>query len=167
MGIRRQSRETAVQALFMCDFMNCWSPDDVTNCFEHFQIDNGVREYSELLALGVLDRREEVDAKITSASEHWSISRMGRVDRSILRLATFELVFCRDIPVNVAINEAIEVAKRFGSDDSPTFINGVLDRVAHSARGRIQRFPVEERKVVAQSAEEDEETELSQKAASA
>ena len=141
MGIRRQSREAAVQALFMCDFMNTWDEDSLVSCFEHFGVEADVREYAELVALGVLERRDEIDARITSASEHWSISRMGRVDRTILRVASFELLFARDIPTNVSINEAIEVAKRFGSDDSPTFVNGVLDRIAAVSRNKVRPLP--------------------------
>lgn len=135
MGVRRQSREATVQALYMCDFLNKWEIEAVQGCFRHFDVPDPVRGYAEAVALGVIQNLTEVDSQITRASEHWSITRMGRVDRAILRMAAFELVFLVDeVPKSVAINEAIEVAKRFGSDESPNFINGVLDKLGNLVR---------------------------------
>jgi N utilization substance protein B len=83
----------------------------------------------ELLA-GVLGNRAAIDSCIESKSKNWSVSRMSRVDLNILRLAVFELLYCPDIPKNVTINEAIEVAKKFGAEDSSSFVNGILDEIA-------------------------------------
>lgn len=88
------------------------------------------RLFTERLVFGVGLELEQLDQKISEVSLNWSISRMLRVDRNILRMAVFEMLHCEDIPAKVSINEAIEIAKRFGSEESPTFINGVLDRIA-------------------------------------
>jgi len=134
MGVRRQARELALQAIFMCDFLDSWSPETVSSCLEHFQAPEPAREYAEKLAGGVIANLTRIDSKLTSASEQWSVSRMARCDRSVLRIAVFEILFSTDIPYSVAINEAIEIAKRFGSSDSPKFINGVLDGVAKEVK---------------------------------
>ncbi len=130
MGVRRQSREGALQGLFMADFHSLWETQEVKFCLDHFGIDSGIREFSDLLVNGVIENKEAIDATITWASNRWSITRMSRIDRTIIRLATFELSFYKETPVNVVINEAIEIAKRFGTEDSPTFVNGVLDKIA-------------------------------------
>ena len=118
----------------MCDFLTEWSADSSEFCLEHFAVLKNVRPYASQLCGGVVDNLAKIDSSLTCASEHWSLNRMGRVDRSILRVAAYELIFLSDIPVNVSINEAIEIAKRFGSEESPQFVNGVLDRVASMVR---------------------------------
>jgi N utilization substance protein B len=87
------------------------------------------REFADRLVRGVWSHLVEIDARIVRASKNWRLERMARVDRNLLRLGTYELAFCDDIPAKVAINEAIEVAKRFGAHESPSFVNGILDRV--------------------------------------
>ncbi len=138
MGVRRQAREAALQALFQCDFMGRWDVDAVTFCFEHFSVPDGCREFAIRLSEGVITRIAKIDSMLTCASENWSLSRMGRVDRAILRLATYEISFLDDVPINVSINEAIEIAKRFGAEESPTFVNGVLDKVASTHRRALE-----------------------------
>jgi transcription antitermination protein NusB len=138
MGMRRQAREAALQALFMVDFQNSWEEAAVIFCFDHFNVPQNVREYAELLALGVIKNHVKIDSEVTRASENWSVSRMARVDRTIIRVATFEMICLSDVPCNVAINEAIEIAKRFGADESPVFVNGVLDRIATNVRRKIE-----------------------------
>jgi N utilization substance protein B len=88
------------------------------------------RAFAALLMRGASEHLAEIDASIEAASAHWTIQRMSRVDRNILRVAAFELKFLPDVPPNVIINEAIEIAKTFGSDESPNFINGVLDQIS-------------------------------------
>ncbi len=132
MGSRRLSRETALQGLYSCDFHNIWTPENVQITFEEFSSPKGSLSYAMKLAAGVCENLAKIDSLITCASEHWSVTRMSRVDRLILRIATFEMAMTEDVPHSVAINEAIEIAKRFGTEDSPTFINGVLDKIAHS-----------------------------------
>lgn len=86
--------------------------------------------YARDLALHTEQRLPEIDAQIEATSEHWSLMRMPFVDRNILRLAVYEIVFEPDVPDSVAINEAVEMAKAYGTDDSPKFVNGVLGRIA-------------------------------------
>ena len=138
MGVRRQAREAAIQALFMCDFVSDWDVSASEFCLDHFAVSPAVRPYAGQLCQGALENIAKIDAKLTVASEHWSLNRMARVDRSILRMATYELMYLEEVPINVSINEAIEIAKRFGSDESPQFINGVLDRVASLVRNRLK-----------------------------
>ena len=137
MGVRRQSRHVALQAVFMCDSQGNWEEENIRFCFEHFSIPQSVRSYAERLCFGVVKNLAAIDSKLTCASENWSLSRMGRVDKAILRLAAYEILFFDEVPVNVAINEAIEVAKSFGAEESPVFVNGVLDKVASSKRSEL------------------------------
>ncbi|MCB0322152.1 MAG: transcription antitermination factor NusB [Bdellovibrionales bacterium] len=138
MGVRRQAREGALQALFMCDFLQQWDIDSVRFCFDHFAIPTPAQTFALRLCEGVIEHLAAIDSRLTCASENWSLSRMGRVDRGILRLATFEIVHLDEVPINVAINEAIEIAKRFGAEESPVFVNGVLDKVASTVRSQLQ-----------------------------
>lgn len=151
MGVRRQSREVAMQALYACDFLGDWNAERAGLCFDHFEISKAVRPYAEEIALGVILNLPKVDSRITCASENWSISRMSRVDRAILRAGTYELLYLREVPQNVVIDEAIEIAKRYGADESPNFINGVLDKLAQLVRSEPQEVipPVEETRRIA------------------
>ncbi len=90
-----------------------------------------VRNFAEELVTGVAANRDAIDKRIVEKSKNWAITRMDKVDLNILRMSVFELMFCDDIPRNVTINEAIEVAKKFGTEDSPSFINGMLDEIAN------------------------------------
>ena len=91
-----------------------------------------IRSFSDMISLGVVDHKDAIDEKIQSSSKNWKLSRMAMVDRNILRMAVFELLYLTDIPKRVSINEAIELGKRFGSEDSGSFINGVLDKISQS-----------------------------------
>ena len=122
----------------MADFQNEWNDSSIEICFSHFSIPVNVQEYAKILAGGVGQNLVKIDSQITRASENWSVSRMGRVDRSIIRIATYEMLYIDEVPKNVAINEAIEIAKRFGTDESPTFVNGVLDQIGHNVRPKIE-----------------------------
>lgn len=112
---------------------------------EHFSLpreEEGARiqydavDFAEELVKGVAVHRGAIDDLLTAKSKNWSLARMARVDLSILRIAIFELLYREDIPKNVTINEAIEVAKKFGTEDSPSFINGILDEIAASLTDR-------------------------------
>lgn len=87
-------------------------------------------DYSRALVLGVEERLESIDGVLSDVSEHWTVGRMPLVDRNILRIATFELLHTEDVPPSVAINEAVELAKVYGGDDSSKFVNGVLGKIA-------------------------------------
>lgn len=127
--LRRRARERAVQFLFGLEFTDYDWEAAIAEFWAANPSRPGVREYAEQLIKGVIERRDELDEAITSAVEHWSPERIGHLERSVLRVALYEMRHAPDVPRKVAINEAIEVAKRYGSDDSPRFINGVLDRL--------------------------------------
>jgi N utilization substance protein B len=91
-----------------------------------------IRDFTTTLVTGVIQRRDEIDTFIQECSTNWSLERMGMVERNILRFAIYELCFLPDIPPNVTINEAVEVAKKYGTEEAPAFINGILDRVKHA-----------------------------------
>ncbi len=136
MRSRRQAREVALQALYQCDTLQDLSGTSVETFFAHFDVltsspeDSSNVLFCRTIIDGVLKNLESLDGYLSRCSINWPIARMARVDRNILRIAAFELVLLSDVPINVSINEAIEVAKRFGSEDSSTFINGVLDKLA-------------------------------------
>ena len=93
-----------------------------------------IRHFAEQLVCGVAENLERIDREIRSYSTNWALDRMARVDLAILRLAAFELIYCPDVPHNVVINEAIEIGKRFGTEETPSFINGVLDHLSQQHR---------------------------------
>jgi len=130
MGIRRNARELALQALYQMEVTGDTSPRALDLFLSHFEGGGEAKDFARQLISGVMDNRERIDAIIAKSAENWKLERMAKVDLLILRMATYELVFCPDIPMNVSLDEAIEIGKRFGSADSPTFINGVLDQVA-------------------------------------
>lgn len=135
MGHRRRARECALQMLYQID-QTAVSADDVFGQFWPGQeVDDAVRTFAESLVQGVTENREDMDKAIAASADNWRIGRMAVVDRNVLRLAVFEMLHDPDTPAAVVIDEAIEVCKKFGSEDSGTFINGILD----SVRRRIER----------------------------
>lgn len=130
MVTRRRGREVALQMLFQLEASES-SPAEVVRlyqaCFSEGPLPD---EFSINLFLAVAKDIDEVDGVIQSSSEHWRLERMSRVDRNILRIGVFEILSVEDIPSRVAINEAVELAKRYGTAESPSFVNGILDRVA-------------------------------------
>lgn len=129
MGKRRKSREFALQILFQLDITK-EDPLKALNCSKEFFLKNNIYDdFTQKLVLGVCDHCKEIDKIIERFSENWRIDRMGVVDRNILRLAVFELLYCEDIPPKVTLNEAIDLGKKFGTEDSGSFINGILDRI--------------------------------------
>lgn len=129
MSKRREGRETAVQLLFSHEFTPGGSGHDLEAFFNLHSASPGVRAHAESLYYGVLEKQEEIDALIIPVLENFSMERLGVVDRNILRLALYEMHWCESVPPVVAITEAIEIAKRFGGQDSGRFINGVLDKL--------------------------------------
>jgi len=127
---RRQSREFALQILYQRDA----GGEPIETVIASFWESQGVappdvRSFSEELVRGAERHRESIDKRITAASEHWDPARMAAIDRTILRLAIFELLHRNDIPPKVSINEYIEIAKKFSTEDSGAFVNGILDRI--------------------------------------
>lgn len=130
MGTRRKGRTAALQVLHQMDVCGISGPAALKLFWATLATDHDTREFTDSLVLGYDAHREAVDTTIRNASKHWRLERMARVDRNIIRLAAYELLHCDDIPRRVTLNEAIELAKRFGDEGSPAFVNGVLDRIA-------------------------------------
>ena len=139
-GTRRTGRSYALQLLYARDgdASNNLSSAAVNWASDFdLEIDEAAQEFARGLVTSAVERSQEIDDLIASASKNWRIDRMSRVDRNILRLGACELVAFRDVPVKVVINEAVELAKRFGTAESSAFVNGVLDRIA----GAVGRTP--------------------------
>jgi N utilization substance protein B len=134
MGKRSRARELAFQLLFQYDLGGENSQVLKESFFRMIEASAVAREFAEKLTDGTIGCIKEVDAVIEKASRHWKLSRMQASDRNVLRLATYELVQERDTPYKVVINEAVELAKKFGTDESPAFINGILDKIARTVR---------------------------------
>lgn len=98
--------------------------------WQHLGVEAERDAFADQLVVGCTQEREAIDTRIRSVSKHWRLERMSRVDRNIIRLAAYELMHASDIPRRVTLNEAVELAKRFGNEESPAFVNGVLDRIA-------------------------------------
>ena len=129
MGIRRKSRELAVQALFYMDISKNDSQETVELFCDNFVHSKNAVPFLLELVNGVIDYRSKIDYIIERFSSNWKIGRMSCVDRNIIRLAVYELLFCDNIPSKVSINEAIDVGKKFGTEESGAFINGILDSI--------------------------------------
>lgn len=129
MGKRRLSRELALKFLYQFEF-NEGDFDEQRASFEaRLSCQEEVKKFMEELVDKVLHHKNEIDELIQKYSEHWTLDRMTVIDRNILRLGVCELIHSRTIPPKVAINEAVEIAKTYGSEESPDFINGILDRI--------------------------------------
>jgi len=139
MGIRRRARELAMQALFYMDVHHNASPQ-MLQCFcDNFIPPQKARPFFLKLVNGVLDSQPQIDAIIERFSKNWRVKRMACVDRNVMRIAVFEMLFCQDIPPKVSINEAIDVGKKFGTEESGAFINGIIDRIRMAIeKGEIQ-----------------------------
>ncbi len=129
MTVRRKARELAVQFLYGFEV----NPGEVEETLAAFWEMNdtweNVREFALLLLRGVLEKKDEIDQLISEQAFNWDIGRITPVDRNVLRLAVFELAFRDDIPPIVTINEAVDIAKKFGTTESGKFVNGILDNV--------------------------------------
>ena len=126
---RRVAREKALQALFQIDMSGIEPEVALTNVLEE---EGKMDAYLEQLVLGFIENKERIDGHIRENLEKWSFDRLAKVDRNILRLGVYELLFVEDVPNKVVINEAVEIAKIFGDDQSSKFINGVLSKVSQS-----------------------------------
>ena len=129
MGNRRRSRELAMQALFQIEMTQDHSTEAIELFCKHFRVPKNAKPFFLRLVKGVKEFQHEIDPLITSFSDHWKINRMSRADRNIMRIAVYELLFCDDIPPKVSINEAIDIGKKFGTEESGAFINGILDSI--------------------------------------
>lgn len=136
MGRRRQARETALQALYITDV----SGVDRKEAFNMVNRREGIDdpktlEFARQLVIMTWSVRADIDRHIAAAAENWSLARMAAVDRNLLRLAAYELIHDKETPVNVIIDEAIEIARKYSTEDSTRFINGILDKLKEERKG--------------------------------
>lgn len=129
MGKRRKARESTLQILFQLDFNSSQPEKTISQYWESRKASEGIKGYCNWLVTGIISHQERIDSIIQSFSEHWRLSRMAVVDRNILRMAVFELLFEENIAPAIVINEAIEIAKKYSSEEAATFVNGILDAV--------------------------------------
>lgn len=135
MGLRRAGRELALQILYARDAGKLDLREVLRGFREGIPADENIREFAEELVKGVMQNQEEIDGAIKTCSKNWALGRMPKVDLNIMRLAAFELLFRADIPKKVSINEAIEIAKKYGDKESPAFVNGILDELKVCDKG--------------------------------
>lgn len=128
---RRTARETALQILYQIDLTGEYDNRKVIleHWVQEFCVPDNLAEFISELVEGTLKNKEEIDQRLASTSHEWALDRMNNVDRNLMRLAVFEMLYCPGTPQRVTLNEAIEIAKRFGGDDSAKFINGILDKL--------------------------------------
>jgi len=133
LGKRRRARECALQMLFQIDLIGVEPAEVYAQFWDEHDTEDDVRAFSQELVDGVCTAREQLDARITKIAERWRIERMAVVDRNVLRMALYEMNRQPQTPIAVVIDEAIEVARRFGSEESAKFVNGVLDALRRDA----------------------------------
>jgi N utilization substance protein B len=134
MGIRRKSREAAFQLLYQLDLADMTADQSVEEFWSQMGIPHQARQFTQQLVSGSMENRDKIDDLISSNSHHWKIHRMNSVDKCVLRLGVYELMFCPETPTKVIINEAIEIGKKFGTGESGSFINGILDKISKEVR---------------------------------
>ncbi len=134
MGLRRKSRELTLQFFYGRDLQERPADDDalaheIEAFYTCFKTDQKAQFYAEKLIKGIYTRQKEIDSALADCSHHWRVERMALVDRNILRIAAYEVLYINDVPATVAINEALEIAKRYAEPESISFINGILDNL--------------------------------------
>jgi len=134
---RTKAREYALQILYAIDI----TKEDPVTCIERFwestdESSGDVKAFTGEIVAGVSDKRADIDQLISKYATNWQLDRMAVIDRNVLRLATYEILFREDIPPKVSINEAIDIAKKFGGNDSGKFVNGVLDKINKTKNGK-------------------------------
>jgi N utilization substance protein B len=135
MGRRRKAREVALQFLYQLDLHGADDPmPHAEDFWARHPLEADTRSYAEALVRGTKHYQGKADELIRQYAEHWGLERMAVVDRNLLRRAVYEMLWGAEVPPKVAINEAIEIAKKFGTGDSSRFINGVLDRILREQR---------------------------------
>ncbi len=135
-GTRRDAREWTLQLLFALELNPLDQPDRyISEFLEEKGGTEQVASYARELVYGVLERTGDLDAELSSHLENWTLARLGVVERCVLRLSAYELMFRRDVPGAVVINEGVDIAKYFGSTESGPFVNGVLDKCYRTIRG--------------------------------
>lgn len=139
MGKRRLSREIALQFLYSCEAAKNFSDPAINDFIDYMSqvhrinpdeaIDRSIIDFAEKLIIGILDHIDEIDAVIKKYAANWDFSRITMIDRNILRIASYEIMYLNDIPSVVSIDEAVDIAKKYSTPDSGKFVNGILDKV--------------------------------------
>lgn len=129
MGGRRLSRELALQVLFQIDLVNANMEESLRYIFENGTYSEDIKEFTLNIVRGVMGNLIEIDKAIKKYTDNWSLERINNIDRNILRIAIYEILFKDDIPKSVSINEAVELAKKYGTESSFSFVNGVLGKI--------------------------------------
>jgi len=129
MGNRRLSREMVIQLLYLSEMNEGKIENQLKSFWKNNSCEEDIRSFTEDILNDIFDHRKEIDARLEKYSDNWALSRMAVIDRNLLRMAAAELMYSKTVPPKVAIDEAVEIAKKYGTEDSPNFINGVLDRI--------------------------------------
>ena len=126
---RTQAREYALQILYQIDVRN--DPEDkiLVDFWKNIEAEPEVSDFAAKLVIGTIRNKKKVDEMISKYASNWKLNRMAVIDRNVLRMAAYELLFCEDIPPKVSINEAVDLAKKFGDTESGKFVNGILDKI--------------------------------------
>ncbi len=151
MSRRSRAREVALQLLYEADRNTAAPPNRDRTFVESRLRGNALRQFALELITGVRTHRDQLDQLIGDAAQNWTLNRMTPIDRSILRIATFEFLHGKDTPPKVAIDEAIELAKRYGTADSPRFVNGILDRIITTHPRTLESTQTENEKTATKS----------------
>jgi N utilization substance protein B len=137
MNRRREAREIAFRATYQSDVTG----EPIDRCLREIvdeaPVRDDVKEFASLLVRTVAQHKDEIDAAVSRIAKNWSLGRMAATDRSIIRLSAAELLYHAETPTRVALDEAIEIAKKYGMETSGSFVNGILDRIAHEARPSV------------------------------
>lgn len=139
--MRRKARELALQILFQMDLAGHDVETALADGIERDQPETAIQEYTGRLVRGVAAHQADVDAEITRRAREWTMDRMATVDRNILRIGMYELMYCPDVPDSVIANEAVELAKLFSTADSSRFVNGILGAVIRERGGKPPELP--------------------------
>ncbi len=142
MSNRRLSRELVIQFLYLTEM----NEGEIENQLKTFWENNSceeedVQSFTEDILKDIFDHKEEIDTQLEKYSDNWTLSRMAVIDRNLLRMAASELMYSKTVPPKVAIDEAVEIAKKYGTADSPNFINGVLDRILKELKPNVPLKP--------------------------
>jgi N utilization substance protein B len=146
MGKRRKARESTLQILFQLEFDDSVPEKVIDSFWRNRKTSKEIKDYTQFLVTGIHSNRERIDDVIQSVSSNWRLDRMAIVDRNVLRIAVFELLFEENLAPAIVINEAIEVAKKYSSEEAATFVNGILDAARKKIEG-MKKFTKEKKNV--------------------
>lgn len=143
MGVRRKARETALQALYQLETTGDPVERALSTFAESFELSEDAKGFSWGLVRGVLEHREAIDAHVAAVTANWKLERLSRIDLCAIRIAAYELMENSEVPMEVIIDEAVEIARKFGTAESSKFVNGVLDPIAKRIRGVAAAAPAD------------------------